>query len=128
MEKEYYKLIKIKINDRIIRCIILSTMSNLEKLLNDNIEYDMVEVMFCDGGCISGGGQVVMPVTDRELIKKARTESLNERHKETEKYPYKNDLIEDVYNSYLNAPGSKEAHKYLHTKHEDLSSILKEEI
>ena len=127
-EKEYYKLIKIKINDRIIRCIILSTMSNLERLLNDNIEYDMVEVMFCDGGCISGRGQVVMPVKDRELIKKARTESLNERHKETEKYPYKNDLIEDVYNSYLNAPGSKEAHKYLHTKHEDLSSILKEEI
>ena len=69
-----------------------------------------------------------MPVKDRELIKKARTESLNERHKETEKYPYKNDLIEDVYNSYLNVPGSKEAHKYLHTKHEDLSSILKEEI
>lgn len=127
-EKEYYKILKLKINSRMIRCIILSTMSNFEKLLQDNIKYDFVEVMNCEGGCISGGGQILMPIKDRELIKQKRAESLNKKHNEIEKYPYKNDLIDDLYNTYLDKPGSVEAHKYLHTKHKNLSSIIKEEI
>lgn len=127
-EKEYYKIIKLKINSRMIRCIILSTMSNFEKLLRDNIQYDFVEVMNCDGGCISGGGQILMPIKDRELIKQKRAKSLNEKHNEIEKYPYKNDLIDDLYNTYLDKPGSVEALKYLHTKHKNLSSTIKEEI
>lgn len=126
-EKEYYKQINIKINNRIIKCIIVSTMSNLERLLKDNISYDLVEVMFCDGGCISGGGQIVMPIKDKELIKNARRESLCKYHNETEIYPYKNELIEDLYNTYLDNPGSVDAHKYLHIKHKDLSNMIKEE-
>lgn len=122
--KEYYKLIKIKINDRILNCIVISTMKNVERLLQDNIQYDFVEVMNCDGGCISGGGQVVMPVKDKASIKEARNNSLNKITKGEIKYPYKNDLIEDLYNNYLDFPGSILAKKYLHTKHIDLSYLL----
>ena len=125
-DKEYYKLIKVKINSRIVRCVIASTMSNMERLLSENVEFDFAEIMYCDGGCISGGGQVLMPIRDREMIKQKRYESLNKKHGEIESYPYKNDLIEDLYNTYLDEIGSMEAHKYLHLKHQDLSYLIKE--
>ena len=69
-------------------------MSNMERLLSENVEFDFAEIMYCDGGCISGGGQVLMPIRDREMIKQKRYESLNKKHGEIESYPYKNDLIE----------------------------------
>lgn len=116
-DKEYYRLLKVKINSRIVRCIIVSTMSNLEKILKNDVEFDFAEIMYCDGGCVSGGGQVLMPVKDKELIKQKRAESLNKKHNEIEYYPYKNDLIDDLYNTYLNKPGSADAHKYLHINH-----------
>lgn len=123
-DKDYYKLIKLKVNDRILNCIVISTMKNVERLLSDDIEYDFVEVMNCDGGCISGGGQVVMPVKDRVIIKEARAKGLNKILRGEVKYPYKNDLIEDLYSNYLDYPGSSLAKKYLHTKHIDLSYLL----
>lgn len=119
-DKEYYKLIKIKINSRIVRCVIVSTMSNLEKILKSDIEFDFAEIMYCDGGCISGGGQILMPIKDKELLKEKRAESLNKKHNEDEYYPYKNDLIDDLYNTYLKNPGSALAHNYLHISHEKL--------
>lgn len=122
-EKEYYKLIKIKIKDKILNCIIINNMKNIERLIEEKIPYDFVEVMNCDGGCISGGGQVVTPIKDKIKIKEARTASLNSKTKEN-KYPYKNDLIDDLYNNYLEYPGSQLAEKYLHTKHQDLSYLL----
>lgn len=113
-DKEYYKILKVKLNSRIIRCVIVSTMADLERIIKDNVQFDFAEVMYCDGGCISGGGQILMPVKDKEIIKQKRAESLNKKHYESECYPYKNDLIEDLYNTYLDNPGSITAHKYLH--------------
>ena len=124
-DKEYYKQIKVKINDRIVKCIIVSTMPNLERLLKEQIDADFIEVMNCNGGCISGGGQILMPVKDRELIKNARSNSLNNKDKYSKiKYPYNNELIEDLYNTYLDYPGSSKACQYLHTKHINKSYLL----
>lgn len=123
-DKDYYRLIKLKVNNRILNCVVISTMKNVERLLNDNVSYDFVEVMNCDGGCISGGGQVVMPIKDKVSIRDARSNSLNRTLKGEVKYPYKNDLIEDLYSNYLDYPGSSSAKKYLHTKHLDLSYLL----
>lgn len=123
--KDYYKLIKIKIKDRILKCIIIYNMKNIERLLEDKIEYDFVEVMNCNNGCISGGGQVLTPIKDRENISLARSNSLKAKDKSPKlRYPYKNDLIEDLYDTYLDYPGSDKSKQYLHTKHKDLSYLL----
>lgn len=124
-DKEYYKLIKLKIGNKLIKCIIVSTMINFERLLKDKVEYDFVEVMNCDGGCISGGGQILMPIKDKLEIKKARSKSLQNKDKNSHiKYPYKNDIVEDLYNTYLNSPGSDLAKEYLHTYYTNLSYLL----
>lgn len=126
VEKDYYKEIKVKIKDRIITCIVVSTMPRLEKLLKDGVPFDFAEVMNCDGGCISGGGQIITPAKDKENIKIARSSSLMKIDSSNkERYPYKNDLIEELYNSYLDSPGSKMSLEYLHTTHLNLSYLLK---
>ena len=32
------------------------TQSDIDKMEKDEIHYDVIEVMACDGGCIAGGG------------------------------------------------------------------------
>jgi len=115
---DYFKEIKVKINKEMITCAAVSTMANLEKILKIKDEFDFIEVMNCDGGCINGGGQVLTPQNEKDQIKKARYVSLQNKDKHPRvKYSYKNGVIKDLYEDYLEMPGSKIAHKVLHTKH-----------
>ena len=41
----------------------------IEKIKNDEVKYDFVEVMACKGGCIGGGGQ---PKTTKVINDKIR--------------------------------------------------------
>lgn len=124
-DKEFYKEIKVKIGSKIVKLASVSTMSNLEKILNIKDEFDLIEVMNCDGGCISGGGQILMPIADMQKIKEARSKSLNKRdYKPLIKYPYKNEYIKEIYDNLLIAPGSNVSKKLLHVKHKDMSFIL----
>lgn len=124
-DKEYYKEIKVKINSKIIKCASVSTMGNLEKLLNIKDEFDLIEVMNCDGGCISGGGQILMPIADMQRIKEERSKSLQKKdYKPLIKYPYKNEYIKEIYDEFLEKPGSNISKKLLHVKHKDLSDVL----
>jgi ferredoxin hydrogenase len=120
--KKYFKEIKVKINKKIIKCAVISTMPNLEKFLKEETNYDFIEVMNCDGGCINGGGQIVMPINQKEELKNKRSKSLLKKdNKPLIKYPYKNPLIKDLYENELTEPGTNEI---LHTKHHNLSKLL----
>lgn len=123
--KGYYTEIKFKANKQIITCAVVSTIPNLEKLLTIKDEFNFIEVMNCDGGCINGGGQVLMPQNERDKIKNARIKALFKKDiKPYIKYPYKNPIIKDLYEDYLEEPGSKIALKVLHVKHKDLSNLI----
>lgn len=123
--KKYFKEYTVKINKRIVRCAAISRMPNVERFLQEENGYDFIEVMNCDGGCINGGGQIVMPIADFDSIKKGRTKSLNKDDDHPPiKYPYKTPLIKEIYDELLNAPGSREASLLLHVKHKDLSYLL----
>ena len=113
--KKYYKEIKVKINKEIIKCAAVSTLPNLEKLLEIKDEFNFIEVMNCDGGCINGGGQILMPQNEKDKIKKEREKSLFKKDiRPYIKYPYKNPIIKDLYEDYLDKPGSKKAQDLLH--------------
>lgn len=125
VNKKYYKEYRIKIKKSIIKCAVVSTLINLEKLLKEEEKYDFIEVMNCAGGCINGGGQVVMPINmSDELIKKRNKSLMKDDEWPPLKYQYKNDLVNDVYDNFLDNPGSIKAIKYLHIKHHNLSKLL----
>lgn len=116
-DKKYYKELSVKINKRIIKCAIVSTMGNLEKLLKENVSYDFIEVMNCAGGCINGGGQIIMPICDMDNIKNKRMKSLMKKDdKPVIKYAYKNPLIKDLYEDFLSDEKNR---KLLHLKHKN---------
>lgn len=117
VKKDFYKEIKVKINKNIIKCAVVSTMANLEKILEIKDNFNFIEVMNCMGGCINGGGQVLMPQNEKEAITKKRTKGLfNDDVNPYIKYPYKNPIIKNLYEDFLDKPGSKKALEILHNK------------
>jgi iron only hydrogenase large subunit-like protein len=79
----------------------------------------VIEVMACPGGCIGGGGQPYPPegmkVLDPELLR-LRASALYkiDSGKELRKSD-DNPAIEELYDKYLQVPGSKKAHELLHS-------------
>lgn len=114
INKGYYDEIKLKVGKQIIKCACVSTLKNLEQLLKIKDEFDFIEVMNCDGGCISGGGQILTPIADKEELKIKRATNLNKVDKNTTiKYPYNNPIIIDLYEDFLKEKGNH----LLHLKH-----------
>lgn len=89
----------------------------IEKLIKKEVYYDFIEVMACEGGCIAGGGQPrVLSITNN--IKVKRMKSLYKSDKKMKiKCASLNPDIKEIYDSFLNKPGSNIAVKYLHTNH-----------
>ena len=79
-DEKGFKIAEIKIKDKIIKVAVVSTIQNVEKILeelkkNPNA-YHYVEVMNCMGGCLNGGGMPKIPNKESDLIN-----LLNERRK-----------------------------------------------
>ncbi len=75
--------------------------------------WDFIEVMACEGGCVSGGGQLysIDPATRSQradgLYTDDRQLALRRSHE--------NPAIQEIYKEYLETPGSHKAHELLHT-------------
>ncbi len=105
-----------------IRAAIAHGLGNARKLLESirdgKAEYDFIEIMACPGGCVTGGGQPIVPakvqmVTD---VKKERAKALySEDEKSAIRKSHKNPDIELLYKDFLGEPGSHKSHELLHT-------------
>ena len=97
----------------------------LEKLNKNEIYYDFIEVMACEGGCISGGGQPKVNIPITPDIKNKRSNGLYKIDKNNKnKVCCQNKDIINIYNNFLDKPLSDIAHKYLHTTYSDKSEKL----
>jgi NADP-reducing hydrogenase subunit HndD len=91
----------------------------LDKVVNGEKDFHIIEIMACPGGCIGGGGQPYPPegfkILDRKLLAK-RAEALYtiDTGKKI-RSSYHNPAIRKLYEEYLGAPGSEKAHALLHT-------------
>lgn len=102
---------------------VVSTLSEAEKALkeieNGTANFQILEVMACPGGCVSGGGQPYS-FSDR-TIKIRRAEGL---YKEDAELPFRksheNPEIKRIYEEFLKEPGSHRSHELLHTTYENL--------
>lgn len=100
----------------------------LEKIKSGEIKAQFVEIMACPGGCVNGGGQVIVPADVRNFtdIRAERAKalySLDEGHKISRKSHESAD-IKQAYSEFLGQPGSHTAHELLHTTYK-ASGLIK---
>lgn len=114
------KYATVDIEGREIKIAVANGLGNtrilLEKLKNEEIYLDAIEVMACPGGCIGGGGQ---PYHHGDIsILKKRSEGLYKLDESKKlRKSYENPYIKDLYDEYLKEPGSEKAHDLLHTSY-----------
>ena len=105
-----------------VNVAVTSGLANAAKLL-DSVKsgeknYHFIEVMCCPGGCVNGGGQPDQPGYVRNFVdlRAERAKALySEDAAMTLRKSHDNPIVKDIYNTYLEKPGSHKAHEILHT-------------
>ena len=117
-----------EIAGRTVRVCVLSGTANAGQVLEDirsgKRAYDFIEIMACPGGCVNGGGQPLQPSVIRNFrsVSAMRAGALYQEDQEMPlRKSHKSPLIQELYEHYLDQPGSQRAHQLLHTCYTDRS-------
>ena len=109
---------KIKIKDYELSLAVINGTGDVPKIIdkieNEGIHYDIIEVMACDGGCIvGGGGPRVNKITNVNKTKRSMT--LYKKDKNIKRRnSYENPKIKKLYSELLIKPNSLVSHELLH--------------
>lgn len=95
-----------------------NTRKLLERIKDGTSDYTVIEVMACPGGCLNGGGQPYVKQGDNTLEKRKKAIYAEDTNKTIRKSHHNPDIIK-LYDEFLGKPGSKLAHKLLHTSYEE---------
>lgn len=113
-----------KVGDLDVKVAVASGTKNakeiMEKIKKGEGNYLFVEIMGCPGGCINGGGQPIQHAVVHNFIdlKARRAQVLYEADKANKKrMSHENSAIKELYDTYLEKPGSHKAHEILHTSY-----------
>ena len=116
----------IDLNGFELKVCVVNTLSNArivtDKLRNHELEYHVIEVMACPGGCIGGTGQPYHH-GDIEVIKARQRAIYSEDVAKRLRKSHENPVIKRLYNEFLGEPGKGTAHQLLHTKFRDKSIL-----
>ena len=112
----------VKIGDLDVKVAIANGLASATAIM-DMIEkgeapYHFVEIMACPGGCVTGGGQPIHDAKTRATvdIHGLRKAALYEADKGLKlRKSHENPVIKQLYDEYLENPGSHKAHELLHT-------------
>ncbi|HAN09261.1 MAG TPA: ferredoxin [Clostridiales bacterium] len=116
--KEY----EVQIGDLKLKGVVISGVGNvkpiLDKVRKGESEYQFIEVMACEGGCIMGGGQPRVHAKTKEKVnvfaQRARA-IYDEDQKMEYRRSHENPFIKKLYEEFLEKPNSHVAHELLHT-------------
>ncbi len=113
-----------KVGDLDVKVAVASGTKNakviMDKIKSGKSNYLFVEIMGCPGGCINGGGQPIQHAVVHNFIdlKARRAQVLYDADKKNAKrMSHENSAIKELYDSYLEKPGSHKAHEILHTSY-----------
>jgi NADH-quinone oxidoreductase subunit G len=107
-----------------VRVAVAHQMGNIAIVLEEvrkakaegkEVPWHFIEVMACRGGCIGGGGQPY-GCTDEVRQKRMAGIYADDEHSEY-RCSHRNPYIGQVYQEFLEKPGSHKAHKLLHTRY-----------
>lgn len=121
---EGVKEAKVNFGGAEIRVAVAHWMCNIETVLNRVREarekggeppYHFIEVMACRGGCVGGGGQPYG--ADDEVRRKRAAGIYQDDATCAKRCSHQNPFIQKLYAEFLGAPGSRAAHRLLHTSY-----------
>ena len=105
-----------------LKVAVASGLSNARKLLEavqeGKAQYHFIEIMGCPGGCVNGGGQPQQPGSIRNFvdIRALRAKVLYDLDASMPlRKSHENPAVKELYDTYLEKPGSHKAHEILHT-------------
>ena len=114
-DKDFYQEYSVKVKNKIIKCAVVYSLTNVEKLIPILSDFAFVEVMNCRAGCIGGGGQCLMPAKALPELLAKRAEGLKRTDKGDKiKRAYENPLVKELYEDHLEAPLSARSKELLH--------------
>ncbi|MBR5718855.1 MAG: [Clostridia bacterium] len=122
---EAIKEATIKVAGMDVNVAVTSGLENASKLLDmvksGEKNYHFIEVMACPGGCVNGGGQPHQPgfVRNFKDLRAIRASGLySEDAAMTLRKSHENPEVKELYDNYLEKPGSHKAHELLHTNYQ----------
>ena len=112
----------VEIAGKKIKAVVVSGLSNARKIMDEiregKADYQFVEIMACPGGCVMGGGQPIKSSKIRSEVdvRKLRADALYTiDEKSVIRKSHESPVMKQMYEEFLQKPGSEVAHKYLHT-------------
>ena len=109
---------ELTIGDRVIRLGVVNGLANAAELLREiqagTVHYDLVEVMACPGGCVGGAGQPISRGDSAVRRRRGVGLYLGDGQQKVRR-AQENPAVAAIYERWLGAPGSSEAHTALHT-------------
>lgn len=120
------KEILLKVGGKDFKVLLVSGLNGIDKVIegvvNKTIDAHYIEIMACAGGCVNGGGQ---PFKAGEKDVKARARALYEIDEtDSLKQSHKNALVNELYENFLEKPGSEKAKQQLHTSYTKRDVLL----
>ena len=107
-----------------IKAVVVNGLINAKEVMDEirsgQADYQFVEVMACQGGCVMGAGQPIEDLETRNKIdvRKLRAEALYTiDEKSVVRKAHKSPIIQHIYSEFFGKPGSKIAEKYLHIEY-----------
>ena len=107
-----------------VRVAVTSGLANAAELLDrvksGEADYHFIEVMACPGGCVNGGGQPYQPGAVRNFVdlRAERAKGLYGEDKAMAlRKSHENPVVKELYDTFLEKPGSHKAHELLHTSY-----------
>ncbi len=118
------KKTEVQIKGKKLNIAVAHGLGNVKKILDEiretkkqgkPQEYNFIEVMACEGGCVAGGGQ---PYQVSDKIREKRAQGLYQDDKiQQHRMSHENPHIKQLYEEFLGKPLGGRSHKLLHTKY-----------
>ncbi len=135
MKKVQYKAIRgdsiqeleLEVNGELLKFAVARGLGNarhlIDKILNGEVEYHLVEIMACPSGCVGGGGQPIYSHKDQWYME---VEAGNERGKalfaadeaKNIRTAHENPWIKKLYGEYLGEPMGEKSLSLFHSDYQ----------
>jgi len=123
----------VQVGDLSVNVAVAHGIGNARKVLDavksGEKNYHFIEIMACPGGCVTGGGQPIVPASVKAVCdpREVRAKAIYEVDRSLPlRKSHENPSIKKIYAEYFGEPGSHKAHEELHTHYQKRMKYVEE--